>query len=155
MEDVFDKAISDLKKGLRSNEVNVEPIEIEVSENVRRAYVERATAMINAAISRLRSFKELVYAQRRISGRSEKFVLVKFLSDVSGFLGPDGRTIYGPYKRGDVAYIPRECADVLERAGKIKRIRISRRSKSLGTKEFSNTSLASFNISSSSQRRDM
>ena len=42
----------------------------------------------------------------------EELVLLFFKEDVKAFVGVDGR-VYGPFKRGDVANIPKENADAL------------------------------------------
>ena len=155
MEDIFDKAIAELKKAIKNKDVDLEPVEFEPAESSWRLYVERALFLINSSIERIKEFKTLIYGERRPASREERFVLVEILEEIPAFVGPDGEKEYGPYKPGDFVFLPREAAYILERAGKARRVRSSSRSRSLGINASSKTCLASARISSSLQRREM
>lgn len=77
----------------------------------------------------MRGYEEL--AERVIEGRELKveppspiggMMLVRFLRESPAIVGVDLKT-YGPFKPEDVAYIPRENAEALEKKGVVVRIK--------------------------------
>jgi DNA replication initiation complex subunit (GINS family) len=56
------------------------------------------------------------------SGSGNKMTLVRFLKESSAIVGVDLKT-YGPFKPEDLAYIPEENAEILEKRGVVVRVK--------------------------------
>ena len=98
--------------------------EITTSEVMKRLNVSRVTA-----ITRLNELVKQGILEHQGSTRSSKYVVklnyyitVRMLSDIPAFVGVDGESSYGPYRKDDVAEIPKMNARILVEKNKAIRV---------------------------------
>ncbi|OYT51976.1 hypothetical protein B6U66_02985 [Candidatus Bathyarchaeota archaeon ex4484_135] len=119
VKDIFNRRVEKILKALASGRtLDVEkltPEERELLSPIEEAF----TAMRKFLESLLRGEVRKPEATKTIQAgpsSSGKFMLVRILADVPAIVGADMKT-HGPFKRGDVAFIPRENAIALVKKG--------------------------------------
>ena len=119
VKDIFNRRVEKALKALASGgTLDVEkltPEERELLSPVEEAF----TAMRKFLEGLLRGEVKKPEATRAVQAGpsgSGKLMLIRILADVPAIVGADMRT-HGPFKRGDVAFIPRENAIALVRKG--------------------------------------
>ncbi|MDI6825671.1 MAG: hypothetical protein QMD36_00530 [Candidatus Aenigmarchaeota archaeon] len=81
--------------------------------------IEEEKEFFESAVNMLRTQREMVLNKLLKKTKEEDFESVEFIEDVEDFIGADMKS-YGPFKKGDVADIPKDNAKLLKKVGKVK-----------------------------------
>jgi len=119
VKDIFDRRVEKVLKALSSGEglelENLTPEERELFTSLETAFSALEKFIEGVLRGEVRGPEGRQIGPKGAEGRP-KLMLVRILADVPAIVGADMKT-HGPFKRGDVAFIPRENALALVRKG--------------------------------------